>query len=178
MSRPNSAPQINLSVGKLIGGSILLLIIWGVVSSIYTVPVDSVAVVTRFGKYVRQADRGFNFKLPSGIEDAQIVPVRRQLKMEFGFGTEGSSNRYQSSVPREQQAEQNMVTGDLNSVLVQWVVLLVPEEPHQVLAEQEDLSLLLVLPLHMQVVVAGAYCVVELRELLDLVVVVPVVLLL
>jgi membrane protease subunit HflK len=84
--------------------------------------VDSVAVVTRFGKYVRQADRGFNFKLPSGIEDAQIVPVRRQLKMEFGFGTEGSSNRYQSSVPREQQAEQNMVTGDLNSVLVQWVV--------------------------------------------------------
>jgi len=119
---PSSPPQIDISIGKLIAGLFGLLLIWGLVSSIYSVPVDSVAIVTRFGKHVRDADRGFNFKLPLGIEEATIVPTRRQMKMEFGFGTERSTNRYQTSDAREQQVEQNMVTGDLNAVLVQWVV--------------------------------------------------------
>ncbi len=120
--RASSAPQIDISIGKLAGGLLALLAIWGITSSVYTVPVDSVAIVTRFGNYVRQADRGFNLKLPLGIEEATIVPTRRQMKMEFGFGSEGSTNRYQSSSWEEQKFEQNMVTGDLNAVLVQWVV--------------------------------------------------------
>lgn len=120
--RNSAAPQIELSVGKLSIGILALLVVWGVASSIYTVPVDSVAIVTRFGKYIREADRGFNFKLPLGIEEATVVPVRRQMKMEFGFGTEGGTNRYQTSSWEEQKFEQNMVTGDLNAVLVQWVV--------------------------------------------------------
>jgi len=124
MPRPSSSssPQIDISIGKLVAGVLGLLLIWGLVSSIYSVPVDSVAIVTRFGKHVREADRGFNFKLPLGIEEAIVVPTRRQMKMEFGFGTERSTNRYQVSDVREQQVEQNMVTGDLNAVLVQWVV--------------------------------------------------------
>ena len=122
MSRPSSPPQITLSSGKLAAVTLLLLLGWGIFSSIYTVPVDSVAVITRFGKYIREADRGFNFKLPLGVEKARVVPTRRQLKMEFGFGTENASNRWQVADRQEQKVEENMVTGDLNSVLVHWEV--------------------------------------------------------
>ena len=34
-----------------------------------------------------QATRGFNFKLPFGLEALTKVPVQRQLKLEFGFRT-------------------------------------------------------------------------------------------
>jgi membrane protease subunit HflK len=111
-----------LAPGKLVAGVLAVLLLAGVASSIFSVPTDSEAVITRFGKYVRTAERGFQFKLPLGIEQAALVPVKRQLKMEFGFGTQGASNRYQISSEREQLAEKNMVTGDLNAVLVEWVV--------------------------------------------------------
>jgi modulator of FtsH protease HflK len=48
------------------------------------------------------------------------VPTQRQLKLEFGFGTSGSSNPDQ--VGRSPSLEKSMVTGDLNSALVEWVV--------------------------------------------------------
>jgi modulator of FtsH protease HflK len=51
---------------------------------------------------------------------ATIVPVKRQLKQEFGFATAGASDPYQ--IPRDAQQETQMVTGDLNAALVEWVV--------------------------------------------------------
>jgi len=124
MKRSASPPEfhIHLAPGKLLAGLAAVLALAGVASSIYSVPTDSEAVITRFGKFVRIADRGFQFKLPLGIEQAALVPVKRQLKMEFGFGTGGASNRFQISPEREQMSEKNMVTGDLNAVLVEWVV--------------------------------------------------------
>ena len=49
-------------------------------------PSNSVAVVQRFGKYLKDVPPGLHFKLPVGIDVATIVPVKRQLKQEFGFG--------------------------------------------------------------------------------------------
>src|SRR5882672_398826 len=86
----------------------------------YTVPSDSVAVVQRFGKYLAEVPPGLHFKLPLGIDAATIVPVKRQLKQEFGFATPGATDPYQ--IPRESQQETQMVTGDLNAALVEWVV--------------------------------------------------------
>ena len=86
----------------------------------YTVPSDSVAVVQRFGKYLKDVPPGLHFKLPLGIDVATIVPVKRQLKQEFGFATSGASDPYQT--PREAKQETQMVTGDLNAALVEWVV--------------------------------------------------------
>ena len=37
----------------------------------YTVPSDSVAVVQRFGKYLKEVPPGLHFKLPLGIDVAQ-----------------------------------------------------------------------------------------------------------
>jgi len=86
----------------------------------YTVPSDSVAVVQRFGKYLTDVPSGLHFKLPLGIDVATIVPVKRQLKQEFGFATAGATDPYQ--IPRDAKQEAQMVTGDLNAALVEWVV--------------------------------------------------------
>ena len=86
----------------------------------YTVPSDSVAVVQRFGKYLKDVPPGLHFKLPLGIDVATIVPVKRQLKQEFGFATAGATDPYQ--IPRNATQETQMVTGDLNAALVEWVV--------------------------------------------------------
>ena len=99
---------------------ILLMIGLGAWTSYYTVPSDSVAVVQRFGQYLKEVQPGLHFKLPLGIDIATIVPVKRQLKQEFGFSTPGANDPYQS--PRDGHKETEMVTGDLNAALVEWVV--------------------------------------------------------
>ena len=86
----------------------------------YTVPSDSVAVIQRFGKYQKEVPPGLHFKFPFGIDVASTVPVKRQLKQEFGFATPGAQDPYQTS--RDGRLETEMVTGDLNSALVEWVV--------------------------------------------------------
>ena len=91
-------------------------------TSYYTVPSDSVAVVQRFGKYLKEIPPGLHFKLPLGIDTATIVPVKRQLKQEFGFTTPGARDPYQSPRTRNGKRETEMVTGDLNAALVEWVV--------------------------------------------------------
>jgi membrane protease subunit HflK len=91
-------------------------------TALYTVPSDSVAVVQRFGKYLKEVSPGLHLKLPLGIDTATIVPVKRQLKQEFGFTTPGAADPYQGSRPRNGKQETQMVTGDLNAALVEWVV--------------------------------------------------------
>jgi modulator of FtsH protease HflK len=100
----------------------LALVALGAWTSYYTVPSDSVAVVQRFGKYLKEVPPGLHFKIPLGIDLATIVPVKRQLKQEFGFTTPGATDPYQSPVPQEATLETQMVTGDLNAALVEWVI--------------------------------------------------------
>ena len=97
---------------------VALLILVGLASwaSFYTVPSDSVAVIQRFGKYLKEVPPGLHFKPPFGVDVATIVPVKRQLKQEFGFSTPGASDPYQS--PRDGEKETQMETGDLNAALV------------------------------------------------------------
>jgi membrane protease subunit HflK len=99
---------------------VLALVGLGAWTAYYTVPSDSVAVVQRFGKYLKDVPPGLHFKLPLGIDAATIVPVKRQLKQEFGFTTPGATDPYQT--PRDGKQETQMVTGDLNAALVEWVV--------------------------------------------------------
>jgi membrane protease subunit HflK len=100
--------------------AILALLGLGAWTAYFTVPSDSVAVVQRFGKYLKHVPPGLHFKLPLGVDVATIVPVKRQLKQEFGFATPGSADPFQTS--REGKRETQMVTGDLNAALVEWVV--------------------------------------------------------
>ncbi len=99
---------------------IVAMVIAGLARGVYTVGPESVGVVQRFGKYVGTAGPGLRFKIPFGIDTVTILPVKRQLKMEFGFGSAGATNLDQ--VSGEQAKESDMVTGDLNAAHVEWVV--------------------------------------------------------
>ena len=110
----------------------------GAWTAYYTVPSDSVAVVQRFGKYLKDVPPGLHFKLPLGIDVATIVPVKRQLKQEFGFTTPGASDPYQS--PHDGKRETEMVTGDLNAALVEWVVQYRISDPVKFLFEVREPS--------------------------------------
>ena len=113
-------PKFKISPRLLVIVPLIVFGLVGVFSSFFTVSPESVAVVRRFGKLHYTADPGLHFKLPYGIDTATIVPIGRQLKLEFGFSTSGASNRYQSS--SEPELERDMVTGDLNAAQVEWIV--------------------------------------------------------
>jgi membrane protease subunit HflK len=124
------------------GGLIALvaagLIALGLWTAFYTVPSDSVAVVQRFGRHLKEVSPGLQFKLPFGIDTATIVPVKRQLKQEFGFTTPGVRDPYQTS--RNGKRETEMVTGDLNAALVEWVVQYRISDPVKFLFEVRNPS--------------------------------------
>ena len=122
----------------LIVSAVIALVVLGVWTAYYTVPSDSVAVVQRFGKYLKDVPPGLHFKLPLGIDAATILPVKRQLKQEFGFVTPGAIDPYQS--PRDGSRETEMVTGDLNAALVEWVVQYRISDPARFLFEVREPS--------------------------------------
>ncbi len=106
---------------RWIGGLALLVLLGaGLARGVYTVGPESVGVIQRFGRFVGTVGPGLRFKLPFGIDSVTIVPVKRQLKMEFGFGTPGANDR--SQISQQPRLESDMVTGDLNAAHVEWVV--------------------------------------------------------
>ena len=121
--------------------AVLALVGVGAWTAYYTVPSDSVAVVQRFGKYLAEVPPGLHFKLPLGIDAATIVPVKRQLKQEFGFATSGATDPYQ--IPRDAKQEKQMVTGDLNAALVEWVVQYRISDPAKFLFDVREPRLIL-----------------------------------
>ena len=113
-----------------------LLLVLTAMTSIFTVQAESQGVVLRFGKYVKTVDPGLRFKLPLGIDRVSIVPVKRQLKQEFGFGTQGATNETQFS--NEQEQERSIVTGDLNTATVEWIIQYRIREPQLFLFKVRD----------------------------------------
>jgi len=110
-----SSPKV--SPTPIIIGLIILVGAW---TSYYTIPAESEGVLLRFGKYIDKVPPGLHFKLPFGIDSVIAIPTQRQQKLEFGFATSGHSNPDQ--VSEDPAKEKSMVTGDLNSALVEWIV--------------------------------------------------------
>lgn len=108
---------VRLSALQLFGALLALLGLW---TSYYTIPAESEGIVLRFGEYILKVPPGLHFKLPFGIDEVLTVPTQRQLKLEFGFGTPTHTNEDQ--VGPHPSKERSMVTGDLNSALVEWIV--------------------------------------------------------
>ena len=113
------------------------LLVW---TAYYAVPSDSVAVVQRFGRYLKIVPSGLHMKLPMGIDSATVVPVKRQLKQEFGFTTPGATDPHQGPRPQDANRETQMVTGDLNAALVEWVVQYRIADPVKFLFEVREPS--------------------------------------
>jgi modulator of FtsH protease HflK len=115
-------PQMRVNLSAIFAVIIGLVLVVGAFSSFYTIAADSDGVVQRFGKYKDSVGPGLHFKVPFGVDTVTVVPLRRQLKMEFGFGSTGATNPEQASSYRDQEDERSMVTGDLNAAQVEWAV--------------------------------------------------------
>ena len=139
MARPTIVlgdPPAWQNLRRLLWIAPLILVAFAVFTTYYTVPADAVGVVLRFGKFHSIEQPGLHFKLPLGIDDVSTVPVRRQLKLEFGFGTPDATNPDQ--VGDEPQREKGMVTGDLNAALVEWIVQYHVDDPQLFLFHVRD----------------------------------------
>ncbi len=132
-------PRIDIRPGRLLPLLLIPVILLGLLSAVYQVPAEAVAVVQRFGAFHDITEPGLRFKLPFGIDKKTIVEVQRQQKLEFGFATGGATNPYQYAGQRgEQESEKTMVTGDQNTAVVEWVVQYHIEDPRAYLFNFRD----------------------------------------
>jgi membrane protease subunit HflK len=123
----------------VIVGLVIVAVI-GLVSAYYQVEPDEVALVTRFGRYVRTSNPGPHAKFPFGIERVQKVPVQRQLKQEFGFRTALAAIQSEKRKDDETKAESLMLTGDLNVATVEWIVQYKVSDPYKYLFRLRDVE--------------------------------------
>src|SRR6266700_6076655 len=123
MPRPMVAESLPIKPARLILGLIACI---GLVLSLLTllfgftsIPANSIGVKTRFGAFSDNVNPGLAYSIPY-VDEIQIVPTQRLLKLEFGFFTPGATNIYQGD-PEPQETE-TMITAALNTALVRWVV--------------------------------------------------------
>jgi membrane protease subunit HflK len=111
-------------VKRLIVGAVgALVLFFLVLTSYYQVEPDEVAVIQRFGAFARTTEPGPHLRFPFGVETVTKVPVQRQLKMEFGFRTLRAGVQSTYAPPSEEtESEAQMLTGDLNVAVVEWIV--------------------------------------------------------
>ncbi|RNC79305.1 MAG: FtsH protease activity modulator HflK [Balneola sp.] len=128
LNLPPQFERITKNIRLIIIGFIALAAVF---SSFFTVEPEEVGIITRFGEYQRQAEPGLNFKIPF-IENLQLVPIRRQLKQEFGYRTleAGVNSTYRKA---GYGGESIMLTGDLNLGDVEWVVQYRIDDPYNFL---------------------------------------------
>jgi len=117
---------------------IVLFLIYVGASCFYTVAVDEVGMVQRFGKYVRTTPPGLSFKLPSGIEKVTNVKVRYVYKEEFGFRTIKADVKSRFAGGDAYLVESLMLTGDLNVAVVPWIVQYRIRDPYAYLFKVKD----------------------------------------
>lgn len=144
-------PQIDEIVSKFKnfkfpGGILMIIILFFLFfgsSVFFTVAIDEVGVIQRFGKYNRISQPGLNFKLPSGVEKVTKVKIKRVYKEEFGFitGEEGGNARTSNNDNIENVAF--MLTGDLNVAVVPWIVQYRISDPYNYLFKVEDVNAIL-----------------------------------
>ena len=128
----------NLPPGSIRLVAIGLAALFLLFTSYYQVEPEQVGVIQRFGAYVRTTEPGPHLKIPFGVETVQKVPVQRQLKMEFGFRTVRSGQRSEFATPQAARAESQMLTGDLNVAVVEWIVQFRIREPRDYLFNVRD----------------------------------------
>lgn len=116
-------PGFSLKPLRLILGAIALI---GIIVTLFSllfgfisIPTNSVGVRMRFGAYKGLENPGLTYAIPH-VDEIIVVPTQRLLKLEFGFSTPNSANAFQGDSSPEDT--ETMITGDLNTALVPWVV--------------------------------------------------------
>ena len=134
-------PKFNLPGLPII--ILILFILYMGSSMVYTIGVDEVGIIQRFGKYIRTSQPGLNFKLPAAIEKITKVKVRRVYKKEFGFRSLRVDDKQRFSSESESDSVALMLTGDLNVALVPWIVHYRINDPYNYLFKIREVDALL-----------------------------------
>ncbi len=132
---------------KLPGGPLIVVIILAVLvamTSVYTVAPSEVGVVQFFGRFVRNADPGLNFKLPLGIERVTKVNVTEVQTEEFGFTTTRTDRSPRLRPSGDIEGASLMLTGDLNVAVVPWIVQYRIKDPYNWLFKVANVRRLLI----------------------------------
>lgn len=108
--------RLLLGVIALLG---IIVTLFSLLFGFVSIPTNSVGVKTRFGAYTKTVGPGLAYAIPY-MDRIAIVPTQRLLKLEFGFATPNASNAFQGDPDAEDT--ETMITGDLNTALVPWVV--------------------------------------------------------
>jgi len=114
---------------------LLIVLLW---TCWYTVDDKQQAVVTTFGKVTATTDAGMHFKLPFGIQNVEKVDVNVYQKIEIGYRSEGSSDKYDTI-----ENESKMITGDYNIVNVDFFVEYKISDPVKYLYSSQQPELVL-----------------------------------
>ena len=129
-------PANKLKKYILIGAVVLVLLV-GIFTSMYTVDDKQQAVVTTFGKVTDITGPGLHFMLPFGIQQAHMVDVNVYQKIELGYVTDANGKT------RTIDSESVMITGDYNIVNVDFFVEYKISDPVQYLYSANDPALIL-----------------------------------
>ncbi len=124
MPSPKPSPAFTgIKPVRLIFGALgalgIFVTIFSLIFGFRSVPTNSVGVKQRFGAYTGIVEPGLTYVIPH-VDELTIVPTQRLLKLEFGFATTGATNPFQHD--QEMEDTETMITGDLNTALVPWVV--------------------------------------------------------
>lgn len=128
------------------GGILIIVILFFLFfgsSVFFTVEIDEVGVIQRFGKYSRISQPGLNFKLPAGIEKVTKVKIKRVFKEGFGFETVEGFNNARFSNDNADMGAALMLTGDLNVAVVPWIVQYRISDPYNYLFKVKDVRSIL-----------------------------------
>lgn len=107
-------------LGKLAMVIIVILLLSVANSAYFTIKPGEQGVVLRFGKNLKTAEPGLNFKIPM-VDQVIKVDVKNVNKEEFGFRTIRAAQRSQYD-NRGFDEESLMLTGDKNVIDVEWIV--------------------------------------------------------
>ena len=120
---PNMPSGLQIRPFRLVLGVIafigIVIVLFSLLFGFVSIPTNSVGAKMRFGAYTSTLDPGLAYAIPY-VDEIILVPTQRLLKLEFGFASPNSSNVYQGD--RDPEDTETMITGDLNTALVPWVV--------------------------------------------------------
>ena len=104
----------------LIGILAVVLVFW-LISGFYLVSPGENAVITRFGKWEKtQTEPGLGYRLPWPVENAAILKVSADRRIQIGFDEPGSTR---DSSRRNATDESQMLTADANIVEMSVVII-------------------------------------------------------
>lgn len=126
-ARQRDEGPIEIPLDRLLGmGATVLAVLIGLYvlsSSFYTVDPHEQAVVLRFGKYHSTSPPGLHFQIPFVDRVLKVSMEEHGLRLPAGAESSGQ--------PRSQELDSLMLTGDLNAAAVEWTVqwkVTVPED--------------------------------------------------